>query len=253
MVNANLQHSNYFGNPGLVIEIIGEINTDLYGLSTCTLTAKCPQNRFDLVPSLFSYHPVFPYLSVERQRVQIKDGFLWINLEYAGIAGGETQPIYELALGLGEEPIESHPNFVVNTTGGGDGQPLAGTPSNPYHAAIFRDVNTNKITRNDVTGRFDGFNGHLPDGTPNLGFAGVTSFLDFSQAVWRKRWYSTSRPGDITFLGKVLSPEGPVPSLGGSRNWIYQSLNYEQRGLVYGITKEWRSSGVRAANPNIYG
>lgn len=251
-VNAGLVNSNYFGNPGLTIEILGEITTDLYGLTTCSLTAKCPQNRFDLVPPLFSYHPVFTYLNVERQRVLIKDGYLWITLEYAGISGGETTPIYELCLGVGEEPIETHPNFVVNALSAGDGEPLAGTPSHSYHGAVFRDENTNEVTTNDATGIFDKFKGHLPDGTPNVGFAGVTSFLDFSQAVWRKRWYSTARPSDITFLGKILYPEGPAPGLGGYRNWLYQGLTYEQRGNVFGITKEWKASGFRGWNPNIY-
>jgi hypothetical protein len=251
-VNAGLVNSNYFGNPGLVIEILGEINTDLYGLSTGTLTAKCPQNRFDLVPPLFSYHPVFTYLNVERQRIQIKDGFLWITLDYAGILGGQTEPIYELCLGLGEEPIETHPNFVVNVSGSGDGQPLAGKPSAPYHGAYFVDSQTGRKTTDDATGVFDRFQGHLDDGSPNP-FAGISSYLEFSQAVWRKRWYATFRPSDIIFLGKVMSPEGPAPALGGNRNWIYQSLNYEQRGIVYGITKEWKASGFRGWNPNIYG
>lgn len=251
-VNAGLIHTNYFGNPGLVIEVIGELNTDLYGLSTCTLTAKCPQNRFDLVPPLFSFHPVFTYLNVERQRVTIKDGYLSINLEYAGISGGQTEPIYELCLGLGEEPIECHPNFVVNVNGAGDGQPLAGTPSAPVHGAIFRDAQ-GRISGNDATCTFDRFASHLPGGAPNPLFAGITSYLDFSQAVWRKRWYSTARPGDITFLGRILTPEGPAPFLGSGREWLYQSLNYEQRGLVFGITKEWRASGRQGINRNIYG
>lgn len=250
-IYANLQHSNYFGNPGLIIEILGEIATDIYGLTTCTLTAKCPQNRFDLVPPLFSYHPVFPYVNVERQRVQIKEGFLWITLEYAGIAGGSTQPIYELSLGLGEEPIETHPRFVDNYDNAGDGLPLAGIPSNPQHGAFFVDPNGRQTT-DDAIGKFDRFNSHLPDGTPNYGWAGITSFLDFSQAVWRKRWYATSRPGDITMLGRIAAPEGPAPALGANREWIYQGLNYEQRGIVYGITKEWKASGRYGANPNIY-
>jgi hypothetical protein len=239
-VNAGLQHSNYFGNPGLVIEVIGELSTDLYGLSTASLTAKCPQNRFDLVPPLFSYHPVWTNLNAERQRITIKEGFLWITMEYAGIFG-ITQPIYELCLGVGEEPIVTHPKFVLQ---------IAGKPSAPLNGAIFLNPSTGKITRNDGIGVFDRFSSQF-SGQPNQ-FAGLESFLDFSQAVWRKRQYQTYQPTDASYVGKILQPEGPAPYLGTGRNWILQSINFEQRGIVYGVTKEWRASGFRGWNQIVY-
>lgn len=236
-----LDNSNYFGNRGLIIEELGELSTDLYGLSTCTMTAKCPWGRLDLVPPLFSYHPVFTYLNVERQRIRIKDGFLWINLEYAGVAG-TTQPIFELSLGLGSEPIETHPKF---------GSQIAGSPSFPLNGAIFRDPSTGQITDDDSIGVFDTFTARL-GGSENQ-FAGIRAFLDFSQATWRMRYYSTARPVDISSLGKIVYPEGPAPGLGGSRNWIYQGLTYEQRGIVFGVCKEWKASGYRGWNQIIYG
>lgn len=249
-VNADLVNSTFYGAPGLVIDILGDLNTDLYGLSTCSLTATCPQNRYDLIPAMFSFHPVFTWLHVERQRVRIQEGRLNITCEYAGIIGGQTEPIYELSLGLSEEPIQTHPNFTVNATGGGDGQPIAGTPSEPKHGAIFKD-DRGRITTNDATGNFVEFRSQLGVGVPNP-FAGIVSYLDFGSATWRKRWYSVSRPTDITYLGHIQYPEGPAPGLGGLRNWLYVGLNYEQRGLVYGITKEWKASGRLPWNPNIY-
>lgn len=242
-VNANLQHSNYFGNPGLVIEVLGEISTDLYGLSTCSLTAKCPQNRFDLVPPLFSYHPIFAYLNVERQRVAIREGFLWITLEYAGINGGGTMPIYELCLGVSEEAIVTHPKFVTE---------IGGKPSAPLHGALFLDANTGRITNDDSVGVFDRF-ASMYAGNPNP-FAAIETFVDFSQAVWRARYYITYQPSDITYVGKISWPEGPAPSLGGlGRNWLLQSINFERRGNIFGVTKEWRASGPRGWNEIIYG
>ena len=238
----SLDNSNYFGNRQLVIEELGELTTDLYGLSTCSMTAKCPWNRLDLVPPLFSYHPVFGYLNVERQRIRIKDGFLWITLEYAGIAGGSTQPIYELSLGLGEERLEVHPKF---------GTQIAGRPSHPLNGAIFTDPQTGEITDDDSIGVFTRFSSWL--GSQVNPYAGIESFLDFSQACWRVRYYTTARPVDIGSLGKIVYPEGPAPGLGGGRNWLYQGLNYEQRGVVYGVTKEWKASGYRAWDSTIYG
>jgi hypothetical protein len=237
----NLDNSNYFGNRQLVIEELGEISTDLYGLSTCTVTAKCPWNRLDLVPNLFSYHPIFTYMNVERQRVRIKDGFLWITLEYAGVPGN-TSPIFELSLGLGSEPIETHVKF---------GTHIAGSPSSPLNGAIFRDPSTGNITDDDSIGVFDTFAARV-SGSVNL-YAGIRSFLDFSQATWRMRFYTTARPTDISSLGKIVSPEGPAPGLGGNRNWLYQGLTYEQRGIVYGVCKEWKASGFRGWNSVIYG
>jgi hypothetical protein len=235
-----LVNSDYFGNKGLVIEVLGELSTDLYGLSTCSLTAKCPQTRLDLVPPLFSYHPVWTNMNAERQRITIKEGFLWITIEYAGVFG-VTQPIYELALGVGEEPIVTHPKFATE---------IGGSPSAPLHSAIFLNPNTGKITSNDAIGVFDRFAARWAGG-PNP-FAGIESFLDFSQAIWRVRQYVTYRPSDITYVGKISWPEGPAPALGGSRNWLLQSINYEQRGLVYGLTKEWKASGPRGWNSTIY-
>lgn len=237
----SLDHSNYYGNRQLVIEELGEISTDLYGLSTCSMTAKCPWNRLDLVPPLFSYHPIFTYLNVERQRVRIKEGFLWITLEYAGIAGS-TQPIFELSLGLGSEPIETHPKF---------GTDIAGSPSAPINGAIFRNPSTGEITSDDSIGVFDTFAARV-DGNVNL-YAGIRSFLDFSQATWRMRFHTTSRPVDIANLGKIVQPEGPAPGLGGNRNWLYQGLTYEQRGIIFSVCKEWKASGFRGWDPVIYG
>jgi hypothetical protein len=238
----SLDHSNFFGNRALVIEVLGELSTDLYGLTTCSLTAKCPQDRWDLVPPLFDYHPLFSYLNVERQRIQIKDGFLWINLEYAGITGAVTTPIYELSLGVGETPIEAHPKFATQ---------IGGTPSAPLNGAIFLHPSTNQITTDNTKGVFDRFASQFAGG-PNI-YAGVTSYIDFGQATWRVRQYQTFQPADISYVGKISWPEGPAPSLGGARNWLLQSVNFERRGNVYGVTKEWRASGPRGWDPIVYG
>lgn len=233
-------HSNYFGNTGLVVEIPGELVTDLYGLSTCSLVASCPMNRLDLVPPLFSQHPFFPYLNAEHQRVTIKDAKLFITIDYAGV-NGATVPIYELCAGVGEEPIETHPNALA----------IMGTPDSPVNRALFVDFETGQLSNDPARAVFREFFPYLEDGSLNP-FAGISAYLDFSQCVWRQRYYSTAYPSDATSLGRINSPPGPVPALGGSRNWIYMGLTFEQRGIVYGVTREWKASGFRGWNADIY-
>src|SRR5215472_7929154 len=233
------QYSHSYGNQLLVIEVPGELVTDLYGLSTCTLIATAPMNRLDLVPGLFTPHPIWTYLTVERQRVTIKDARLNIALDYAGVPGS-TQPIYELVAGVGEEPIETHPRFIY----------FAGRPSAPLNGAWFIDPNSGQQSDNDDTAIFSHFT-LLVDGALNPK-AGISAYLDFSQACWRQRYYSTAYPNDAAYLGSIQWPPG-APSLGASRNWIYQGLTFEQRGIVYGITREWKASGFRGWDPDIYG
>lgn len=237
----SLVNSNYYGNSGLILEEQGELTTDLYGLTTCSVTAKCSWQNPGAIPGLFSAHPNFSWLNVERQRIRPKDGFFWVTLEYAGVYGG-TDAIYELCLGVGEEPIETHNLFASS---------IAGSPSAPKHGAIFLDPQTGDISHDDSIGVFDRF-AVMDSGSPNQ-FAGIQSYLDFNQAIWREKYYTSGRPSDSANVGRIQSPAGPYPSLGGSRNWILQSLNYEQRGLVYGVTREWKASGPKGWNPIIYG
>lgn len=241
-----LQHSNIYGNTGLITESPGELMTDLYGLSTCTTVWKCPTTHPEYIPPMFAFHPLYPFVNMERRRVTIQGGFFIITGEFAGIDGGQTVPIYELCLGLGEDPIEVHPKFIST---------LGGTPSAPLNNAIFVGPDGSK-SADDATGRFDYFPRQLSDGSDNP-LGGISSFLDMSQAVWRERFYTTARPSDMSFVGHIESPEGPVPALGtigGSvQNWLLQALTYEQRGLCYSVTKEWRASGFRGWNVDIYG
>jgi hypothetical protein len=190
---------------------------------------------------MFSVHPIYTFLNLERRRVSIESGWYIIQADYAGVDGSPFA-IYELCLGLGEEPIQNHPNFGA----------IAGSPSSPANGAIFVDFEQqDKVSTDNDRGIFQGF---LPfvGGTLNPK-GGITSFLDMSQAVWRERYVSTSRPGDIAFVGHISFPSGPCPGLGSGQNWIYAGVTYEQRGLAYTVSREWRASGFRGWDPDIYG
>jgi hypothetical protein len=168
----------------------------------------------------------------------------------------ETERVYSLTIGTGEEPIETHPNF----------RDFAGTPNNPRNGARFVDQETgavvlpqgfsiNSIEDGDGAGQFmlvdrRGTHFEKSDGTevspaekPSRraiaavfdGFVGgsmtgVTSFLDANNTIWRESWTS-SRPLDDSssgMVGKVMNPPGPVPDF-GTRNWLYVGMNMEMK------------------------
>jgi hypothetical protein len=238
---------NTYGNTGLIIESPGEVVTDLYGLETCTAVFKIAANadnlnsKLSLVPPMFSYHPIFSWLNIERRRIGISPGYLVVTAEFAGISGS-TVPIYELDLGLSEEPIETHPKFVTD---------IAGTASAPLHGAIFVDEGTGRITSDNAHAVFSRFQSVI-SGDRNE-FAGISAYLDFSNAVWRKTQLQTFQPTDMTLLGTIQFPAGPAPGLGFGQNWVYAGLTFIQRGLVYAVKQEWRASGRRGWNTTIYG
>lgn len=243
--SATTNDFNYFGSTAF-LEDKGKLTTDIFGLQTCIARFKYPSSTaFSTLPSLFEAHPFYGWLRLERQEIDVTPGFLVITSGYAGIAGGvsESTPIYELCLGVGEEPIETHPKFQTD---------IAGTPSSPVHGAVFVDYETGKKTTDDEKGVFQEF---LPivGGSRNP-FAGISSYLSPDQLTWRQRKVTTTRPASISDVGKIATPVGSPPSLGGgSRNWLLLAITYEQRGLVYFVTTEWRASGPTGWNSTIYG
>lgn len=232
-------HNNQYGNTGLITESPGDLHTDIYGLETCTAVFKCPMDNFSLVPPMFAFHPIFTYLNMERRRVSITPGFLVITGEFAGIPGGTTTPIYEISIGLADEPIVTHPKFTNY---------IGGRPSAPLHGAIFLDQE-GEITSDDSLGQFAYFQ-HTQGGIQNE-FAGIDSYLAADQVVWREKYYSTQRPVITQQVGYIMQPSGPVPSVAGP-NWLFTGCTYEQRGLVYFVCNEWRNSGRRGWNNLIY-
>lgn len=230
----------FIGTDGFV-ESIGELNSDIYGLQTCETTFKYSQADFIDVTPAFEQNPFFPWLNCEATRVTEIPGFFIVTKRYAGVSGGTSTPIYELTLGLGEDPIQTHKKFVSD---------IAGTPSAPLNGAYFIDPETGLLSTDDATGEFDHFRG-LINGQLNL-FAGISTYLNLSNVCWRERYVTTQRPTDMTTIGYIDSPHGPAPNLPPDANWLNMGTSYEQRGLCYFVTNEWRGSGPRGWNPIIY-
>lgn len=232
--------NQFIGQSGFV-ESIGELVSDIYGLQTCETTFKYNQGSFIDVAPNFEANPFFPWLHCERIRVTEIPGFFIVTKGYAGVSGGQSTAIYELGLGLGEDPIETHRKFVSE---------IAGTPSNPLNGAYFIDPETGKLSTDDATGMFDHFKG-LIGGTLNP-FAGITSYLNLCNVTWRERYVTTTRPTNMSTIGYIDTPHGPYPSLPGNANWLNMGTSYEQRGSAFFVTNEWKGSGPRGWNSTIY-
>lgn len=239
--SGTLTDLNLLGTDGLVVESPGELMTDIFGLSTCTAVLKCPIDRSNLWPGLLTSHPIYPNLHMERRRIQMSEGYYVITAEYAGILGGGTSlAVYELCIGVADEPIETHPKFTSE---------IGGTPSNPMHGAVFLGPD-GQPTSDDAVGQFAYFT-HIADGSDNP-FAGIESYLAADQVTWRERYVSASAPGGAT-PGKISSPPGGYGGLPSAVNWILVSRSFEQRGLSFFVTNEWRAGGRRGWNTTIYG
>jgi hypothetical protein len=229
-------------------------------------SAATMQEAVALFPKIGSSHP-FTASDVYLEEYELKFGPCGVQqiCQYAGVDDGDfDQPVYDLAVGMEEEPIETHPFFV---------EKIGGKPSAPIHGAQFVDA-SGKITGNDFVGTFAGFTTMVPiAGTPPTvdvnEWAGIESYLDAGSITYREQYMTRSLPDDAGFydyaIGHVYNTlPGPNPSF-KRRNWLYLGYTFRERGrrfssgptpdtrrAVYELTREWRLSGRRGWNKEIY-
>lgn len=222
----------YYGDSIIIVDP-GEVVTDLFGLETSTVVWKIAENNSGAIPSMFSPHPDpnYPYLNLERRRIQKQDGWIVFTGDYAGV-NGTSEAVYELTVGVQDEPIVSHPKFVSS---------IGGTPSAPLHGAVFLGPD-GQITSDNSLGQFAYF-------SVNSDFAGIEGYLAADFMTWRER-YCTNSLIVYNDIGFISPPNGIVPVT--AINWIKVSMNIEQRGLSYVVCNEWRAGGRRGWNNTIY-
>ena len=235
-----MQYLDKYGNDGLITSVTGDIHTDRFGLETCTTMFKISiDTLYSSLPPINSFNPTFGWLIMERRRVTTTPGFWEVYGEYVGISQDPTDSVYELAIGLSDEPIVTHPKFISD---------IGGSPSRPLNGAIFLDQE-GEITTDDSLGQFAYFQ-HMFGGQLNI-FAGIDSYLAADQVVWRQKYCATTPPNITYQVGYINSPTGLNVSVHGP-NWLLTSSTFEQRGRVYFICNEWRNSGRRGWNQSIY-
>jgi hypothetical protein len=179
------------------------------------------------------------WLRCEKRNVTWGPGIAVIKCDFAGLdpnGPDDTPPVYELQFGTGQEPIEIHPKFASE---------LGGKPSSPQNGAIYVDPQGN-FTTDDQVGMFERF-------AIDSDLAGITHFLDTVNITWRMKYTARSKPSGMGNVGKIDSPEGGPPNIGGARNWLYTGLSYTERGDVFSVVKEWKGSGRKGWNGQVYG
>jgi len=239
---------NHYGRDDLILEPGYEVQMDKLGLLTGTVLYQCPAGReLDLMPAIYSAHPDFDIMLLERARFRRAPGFSRIECEYAGaILPGQHE--YELGWSTGEEPIQTHPNFSNADAAKGLAY-QGGVPTGPVGDAKWLNGAVFEQTAGGFW-KFLDFSRADPSAADSL--YGVESYLDPSQITWRHSYLAKVPPADASKVGTIDTPDGTPPSLGTGRNWLYLSLEWTRRGYVYQITKTWRASGKRGWNSKIY-
>jgi hypothetical protein len=217
------------------------LKEDKTGLVTFTesqvgKTADCVAEFFSLTRFL-SVCPDFPGLALDDKEVIYDAGgqahivLVWAGL---GIDSEEEvilpEPVWFLRRTPSEEPIETHPNFVV----------FAGIPASPLNGAKF-----------DENGLFTGF--EIPASPAVNVWGGISKYLEFA-AVLTKTSVVDSEPDADEIIPRIDTPTGPgfgVPTISG-RTWMKTDFTITQRGSVYEVVEEWTMSGQRGWNTTLY-
>jgi hypothetical protein len=244
------QNIDYHGNQGVIVKDFGRLTTDYTGLSSGSAVFSIPREKWAQLPKIYSPHPVFSFLGMSHSEVSMQDGFAIMEAEYRGVSlpqGEFTTPTYELTIGVTEEPIETHPNFTTR---------LAGTATDPKNGSIWRHlesgiISTTRRKATDGSGYvFAGW--ELTQGGKVSPYYGIERYLDVGNITWRMKRHGRVGSTAINEAGTIQNPSGPHPTLPGKRNWMNMGTTMTQEGAAATFTTEWRASGPRGWDRNIY-
>ncbi len=244
---------SFYGNHGIVTEDPGTLKISRTGMASCTGVFKIIKAKYLQLYPIGASHPVFTFMTLESSEISLKGAFAVQTANFTGVQAqyDDLSPTYELVVGLSEEPIETHPKFKTD---------IGGTPTAPLNGAMFEDQQTKIIVfdgsdtsaATDDGYMFKGFMVINADGTLNE-FAKVEHYLEASQLTWRRTTARKVSATSVSTVGKKATPKGPYPTLPSGRTWLYMGLTQTQKGSVYQVVEEWRASGRRGWNDDIYG
>ena len=82
---------------------------------------------------------------------------------------------------------------------------------------------------------------------------GQTSYYS-PRTTWRERWVRnrTIEAAELNKMGKIDTPSGPCPALGGTRNWLKNGVSQEQEGKAFTLELEWLASNDEGWDAHIY-
>lgn len=225
------------GRDEVVNQISERFETDRYGVDTIELSVEIPDSKYpDQLLKEFAPHPRFSSMELTRRSGQrSKPGWWSVNYTFEGFLLDLPEPTYELTTSLGQEPIQTHPDFVT----------FAGTPAAPLNGSVFVDPDTGYESKktNAIWKEF------AYSGTASTK-AGVDSYLA-PGAEWRETKFQSTRPTGIRDVGTIEVPSGDNPSVSG-RDWLAWSETYIRRGSIYQVTTVWKLSGRNGWDSDIY-
>jgi len=172
-------------------------------------------------------HPFDYRLTGYRRRLtRLANGKCNVTIGYIGLASEPTAAYIEYPGGSGQEPIETHPDFVS----------FAGTPENPLNGAQFED-----------TGEFIGFASE--DNQQELN--GTRSYIVPSVLV--NLTYYTHYVPNVSRIGKPWT--GYIPDLikpPNVRDWLLIGMPYKKLGNLFQVSQQILGSGPNGWNRNVY-
>ena len=83
---------------------------------------------------------------------------------------------------------------------------------------------------------------------------GETSYYS-PKITWRESWVrrKAAPANELNTIGRINTPNGPCPALGGGRTWLRNGVTQTQEGKVYRVEIEWLSSNPGGWDTDLYG
>ncbi|WP_395753319.1 hypothetical protein [Prosthecobacter sp.] len=214
------------GSPLLTIQPDAEVSEDENGLLTGAVTFEGDRAYVAAVPAIGTLHPYDTRLTCYKRGISyIKTGKLKATLSYIGVSADPTPFFIEHPGGSGQDPIQTHPNFLD----------FAGTADDPKNGAYF----------DPDSGEFVGFT------DPSSRFFGTTAYIVPSVMV-NLSFYTHYVP-DLANVGEIYTWN--IPNLiapPNVKNFLLLGMPYRQIGNVFQVTHQVLGSGPSGWNNTIY-
>lgn len=201
-------------------------------------------------------HPDFSYLKRTTFNASRAEGaeMATVTVNYKGVSVSVGQAgikkTYSLQGSTNAEPIETHPEFAAGVVFGGF--PKNGAEGiNTKGASFDKDLKFKGFVAEATAGQFYA--------NANQNKTGVKSYLSPGTVYTEKAVYSSagSIPRDtlnLLFLGYIdVPPTSPLlPTPGGAYTWLLLSVAINEVGEGAEVTQQWKLSGIRGWDTQIY-
>jgi len=142
--------------------------------------------------------------------------------------GGEDTTLQQdTSNSTGEEPIQSHKNFLTDIV------PAAGEAN-----VVYNEDNSFRAFSKDAQNYFFGVTAYLQ---PNLTY---------------KRSFNTTATAtatDLFAVGRIVNPSEDFPAVTSGSTWLCVGAQYTKRGSSFDVSHDFRASGENGWNEYIYG